>query len=75
MHCPQKIPLTKNIITRCEEYPGTQSILTPADGTAQECITSLDDANICKRISVGMAIAPVPCNLIMFEIPFRKGLY
>ena len=47
----------------------------PADGIAQECITSLDEANICKRISVGIAIALVACNLIILTIPFFVGLY
>ena len=59
MHCPQNIPETKNIIILCEEYPGTQSIFIPADGIAQECITSLDEASICKRVSIGIATAPV----------------
>ena len=36
IHCPQKIPDTRKIITLCDEYPGTQSILIPAEGTAQE---------------------------------------
>lgn len=58
----------------CEVYPGIQSILTPADGTDQECITSRDDARICSLISTGNAIAPVACNRSMLLIPFRKGL-
>jgi hypothetical protein len=36
MHCPQKIPETKKIMTLCDEYPGTQSIFIPAEGMAQE---------------------------------------
>jgi len=75
MHCPQNIPETKKIITLCDEYPGTQSILIPADGTAQECITSLDEARICKRISIGKATAPVACKRIILVIPFFKGRY
>lgn len=59
MHWPQKIPDTRNIATLWEEYPGTQSIFIPADGIAQEWITSLDEAKICNRISIGMAMAPV----------------
>ena len=59
MHWPQKIPDTRNIVTLCEEYPGTQSILTPAEGIAQECITSLEEASKCSLISIGIAIAPV----------------
>jgi len=43
----------------CEEYPGTQSIFIPAEGIAQECITSFDEASICSLVSVGRAIAPV----------------
>ncbi len=50
MHWPQKIPETKKIITLWEEYPGTQSILIPAEGIAQEWITSLDDAKTCILI-------------------------
>jgi hypothetical protein len=49
--------------------------LIPADGIAHEFITTVDDAKICKRISVGMAIALVACNLTMLVIPFRIGLY
>ena len=59
MHWPQKIPETRKIVILCEEYPGTQSILIPAEGIAQEWITSLDDANICNLISIGIATAPV----------------
>ena len=36
IHCPQKIPVTKNIAILCDEYPGTQSILIPADGIDHE---------------------------------------
>ena len=43
------------------------------EGIAQECITSFEDAKICKRISIGIATAPVPCSLIIFEIPFFNG--
>jgi len=75
MHWPQNIPDTKNIITRWEEYPGTQSILIPAEGIAHECITSLDEANKCNRTSIGIAIAPVACNLTIFVTPLRIGLY
>jgi len=31
---------------RWDVYPGIQSILIPADGMAQECITSREDAKI-----------------------------
>lgn len=74
IHCPQKIPDTRNIVIRCDEYPGTQSIFIPAEGIAQEWITSFDDANICNLISIGMAIAPVACNLIILVTPFFMGL-
>jgi hypothetical protein len=60
---------------RCEEYPGTQSILIPAEGIAHECITSFDDANKCNLVSIGIATAPAACNLIIFETPFLIGLY
>jgi hypothetical protein len=75
IHCPQKIPDTRNIIILCDEYPGTQSIFIPAEGIAHECITSLDEANKCNRVSVGIAIAPVACNFTIFETPLFIGLY
>ena len=74
IHCPQKTPLTKNIATLWDEYPGTQSIFIPAEGIDQECIISLEEASICNRISIGIAIAPVACNFIMLDIPLRIGL-
>ena len=74
IHCPQKIPDTRNIATLWDEYPGTQSILIPAEGIAQEWIISLEEANTCSLISIGIAIAPVACNLIILETPLRKGL-
>ena len=55
-------------------YPGTQSILIPAEGIDQEWITSRDEASICKRTSIGMAIAPVACNLNILLTPFLRGL-
>jgi hypothetical protein len=61
--------------TLCEEYPGTQSIFIPAEGIAQECITSLEEASICNLISIGIATAFVACNLIIFITPFLIGLY
>ena len=63
------------MVTLCDEYPGTQSILTPADGIDQECITSLEEANKCSLISIGMAIAPVACSFIILETPFFIGRY
>ena len=59
IHCPQYIPSIRKIIILWEVYPGTQSILIPAEGIAQEWITSLEEANICRRTSIGIAIAPV----------------
>ena len=70
IHCPQKIPDTKKIAILWDEYPGTQSILIPADGIAHEWITSFDDAKICNLISIGIAIAPVACKRIILFIPF-----
>jgi len=29
---------------------------------------------MCNLISIGIAIAPVACNRIIFDTPFRKGL-
>lgn len=75
IHCPQKIPEFKKIATRCDENPGTQSILIPAEGIAHEWITSFDEAKICSRISVGRATAPVACKRTIFVIPFRIGRY
>jgi len=46
IHWPQKIPVVRNIATLWDEYPGIQSILIPAEGIAQECIISLDEAKI-----------------------------
>jgi len=75
IHCPQKIPELKKIATRCDENPGTQSIFIPAEGIAQEWITSFEEARICNRISVGKAIAPVACSLTILVIPLRIGRY
>ena len=58
-----------------DEYPGIQSNFIPADGIAHECITSLEEINNWIRTSVGIAIAPVACIRIIFEIPFLKGRY
>lgn len=74
IHCPQNIPETRNIATLCEEYPGMQSIFIPAEGIDQECIMSLEEANICILNSVGIPIAPEACNLIILLIPLRIGL-
>ena len=63
------------MVTLWEEYPGTQSILIPAEGIAQECIISLEEAKICNLISVGIAIAPVAWRRIMLATPFLIGLY
>jgi hypothetical protein len=46
IHCPQKIPELRKIATRWDENPGTQSILIPADGMDQECITSFEEAKM-----------------------------
>jgi len=54
-------------------YPGIQSILIPAEGIAHEWITSRDEARTRNRISVGIAIAPVPCSRNMLLIPLRIG--
>ena len=62
------------MVIRCEEYPGTKSILIPAEGIAQEWITSFDEAKICKRVSIGIAIALVAWSRIMFVTPFFIGL-
>jgi hypothetical protein len=48
-----------NFIILWEVYPGIQSILIPAEGIDQECITSREEAKICNRISIGIATAPV----------------
>jgi len=70
MHCPQKIPDTRNMKTRWDEYPGTQSILIPADGIDHEWITSFEDAKIWSRISAGIATAPDACSRIRFVMPW-----
>tara|TARA_B110000240_G_C13463261_1_gene437666 strand:+ start:660 stop:848 length:189 start_codon:yes stop_codon:yes gene_type:complete len=57
-----------------EVYPGIQSILIPAEGTDQEWIISRDEARIRRRISIGIATAPVPCSLSIVVIPFLRGL-
>ena len=56
--------------TLCEEYPGIQSILIPADGIAQECIISFDQARIWILVSVGRLIDLVGCNLIILLTDF-----
>lgn len=60
-------------MTLWDEYPGTQSILIPAEGIAHECITSFEEAKIWILISIGNAIAPVACNRIILVIPFLRG--
>ena len=75
MHCPQKIPDRKNAKILWDEYPGIQSILTPADGIAHEWITSREEAKIWIRISLGKAIAPLPCNRIKLVKPRFICLY
>ena len=74
MHWPQNIPDTRNIVTLWEEYPGPQSIIIPADGTAHEWITSLEEATIWSLISMGIATAPVAWRRIMFATPLLTGL-
>lgn len=73
-HWPQYTPESRNFIILWEVYPGTQSTLTWAEGIAQECITSLDEARTCSRISVGRAIAPVECSRSIALIPLGIGL-
>ena len=75
IHWPQKIPDTRKIITLCDEYPGTQSILIPAEGTAHEWMTSREDARICKRSSIGNATAAEACSRNILLIPLRIGRY
>ena len=62
------------MVTLCDEYPGTQSIFIPAEGTAHEWITSLDEATMWSLISIGIATAPVACSLIIFATPRLTGL-
>jgi len=63
------------MVILCEEYPGTQSIFMPADGIAQECMTSLEEAKMWSLISIGIEIAPEAWSLIMLVTPFFKGRY
>jgi hypothetical protein len=58
----------------CDVYPGIQSILTPAEGTDHEWITSFDEAKICSLSSTGIATAPVECRRSILLIPLRRGL-
>ena len=75
IHWPKNIPALQKHIILCEQNPGIQSILIPADGIAQEWIMSFDVVTKCIRTPTGIAITFCVIDLYKLLKPLLIGIY